>query len=110
MGNLLRLSAAAVLIAAAILVVAVGLAKNNAALLGPAHFFLFIAAVVLYLLPTGIAMYRDCEATGWIATVNILLGWTVIGWLAAMGWAAAGRIRMVPPSPPAAPHSPVPGH
>jgi len=107
---MLRLFVATGLIAVAILAIALGLARNKAALLGPADFLLFVAAVAVYLLPAGLALRRNCDATAWIVALDILLGWTIFGWFAAIGWAAAGRTRPLPPSTPAPPARPVLGH
>jgi len=107
---MLWLFVAAGLAGIAIMAIALGLARNTAALLGPADFLLFAAAVAVYLLPTALALYRNCTATGWIIALDILLGWTIFGWFAALGWAAAGKTRPVPPSTPAPPVRPVLGH
>ncbi len=110
MGSLIRLLVAAALVTVAIIVVAVGLATNDAALAAPAHLIVFIGLVALYLLPTGIALYRDCSARGWIAALNILLGWTLFGWFIALGWAAGGKIRPVSHVVSGSHTHPVPGH
>jgi len=51
---------------------------------------LFIICVVLfavvYFLPTFIAMFRDRTNTMAIFTLNILLGWTFLGWVGALIW------------------------
>lgn len=49
---------------------------------------LFLAfAVFVYTAPTVLAaMRRHHNATG-IAALNILLGWTALGWIAAFVWA-----------------------
>jgi hypothetical protein len=110
MNNLLRLLVIAGLAAGAIVIVALGLERHNADLLAPVNLLLFVAGVLVYLLPTGLAMYRDCKSTTWIAVVNVLLGWTVFGWFVAMGWAASGKIRepvhpiVVPPTHPVSGH------
>lgn len=97
MNNLFRLILIGGLSLFAVLVVALGMARNVNALLGPAQLILFVIAVLVYLLPTMLAMYRDCKATAWIAASNVLLGWTILGWFAVLGWAAAGRVRALPP-------------
>jgi hypothetical protein len=109
MSHSIRLIAAAGIVALAILAIAIGLARDTEALSAPAHLILFAVGVAFYLLPTALALYRDCNATGWIAGLNILLGWTVLGWIAALGWAASGRIRTLPSYAPAPPAKPVPG-
>lgn len=45
---------------------------------------LLILALIFYLLPTVIALQREAQHTGIITFVNILFGWTVLGWIAAV--------------------------
>lgn len=47
----------------------------------------FTLALLLYLLPTLIAAARNCRHADAIFALNLLLGWTVIGWLAMFTWA-----------------------
>lgn len=52
----------------------------------------FISAAVmvlglLYLIPTVIAVYRGHDHVGPIAAINILLGWSLLGWVGALVWA-----------------------
>jgi hypothetical protein len=55
-----------------------------------------VALFVLYWAPTYLAWELDCEHLKHIALVNLLLGWTVIGWVVAgvMAW----RDRPIPPN------------
>ncbi len=47
--------------------------------------------LILYLLPTFIAMSRGkANGTGGVFFVNLLLGWSVIGWFVAFIWACSG--------------------
>jgi hypothetical protein len=85
---------AAGLIAFAILAIAVGLMRYTAAVLPPTHLIAFVALVVGYLLPSALALYRNSTATGWITAINILLGWTLFGWVIALGWAAGGKTQI----------------
>jgi len=110
MKNLFRALFAAGLIALAILMIAVGLARYTAALLPPAHLILFVAVVVLYLVPSALALYRNCTATAWIAALNILVGWSLFGWVIALGWAASGKVKMLPPATAVRPIRPLTGH
>ena len=110
MTHLFRLMVAAGLVAVAILAIAVGLARHTAALMGPANLILFLAVVGLYLAPSLLALHRNCTATGWIITLNILLGWTLFGWVAALGWAASGKTWALRPALPRPPIRPVPEH
>ncbi len=41
---------------------------------------------VLYWLPTVIALYRKHHNKWAILVLNLLLGWTVLGWIAALVW------------------------
>ena len=93
MTHLLRVLIIGGLAALAVLAFGLGLAHNTAALLGPAHLLLFVVAFTLYLVPTFLAIYRDCKSSAWIAAVNVLLGWTLFGWVIALGWAATGEMR-----------------
>ncbi|MGO9325169.1 MAG: superinfection immunity protein [Terracidiphilus sp.] len=110
MNNLLRLLVIVGLAAGAIAIVALGLERHNADLLAPVNLLLFVAGVLVYMLPAGLAMYRDCKSTAWIVVVNLLLGWTIFGWFVAMGWAASGKIREPVHPISAPPVQPLPGH
>lgn len=48
---------------------------------------LLIGALILYIIPSIIAGQRDVAHQGSIIAINLFLGWTVIGWLAALIWA-----------------------
>jgi Superinfection immunity protein len=52
----------------------------------------FVLAAV-YFLPAIIAVRRRCRWDAAIFVFNLLLGWTVFGWFAALNWALGGRIR-----------------
>lgn len=47
----------------------------------------FALIVVFYLLPTIISATRSTDHQGMIFWINILFGWTVLGWVAALIWA-----------------------
>jgi Superinfection immunity protein len=49
---------------------------------------LLVVIVLLYMLPTFIAFGREHPRRQNIAVVNILLGWTLIGWIAVFLWAS----------------------
>ena len=42
-----------------------------------------------YMIPTVIAGVRNHHQTVPIALLNVLLGWTFIGWVAALVWSAS---------------------
>ncbi len=48
---------------------------------------LALLGVAVYLLPVSIAASRSHPNTMAIAALNILLGWTMLGWIAALVWA-----------------------
>lgn len=50
-----------------------------------------MVGLLIYLLPSYVAVTRRAENTIAIAAVNVLLGWTVLGWLAALIWACTSR-------------------
>jgi Superinfection immunity protein len=52
----------------------------------------FVLAAV-YFVPAIIAVRRRCRRDAAIFVFNLLLGWTVFGWFAALNWALGGRIR-----------------
>ena len=110
MNNLLRLVLIAGLAACGIVVVAMAFVRNDANLMAPVNLVLVLLAAALYLLPTGLALHRDCKWTFWIVVVNVLLGWTVIGWFAALGWAAGGKCVKQSQPIGTPPTHPVPGH
>lgn len=93
MNNLLRIVVLAGLAACAIVLIALGFVRHDADLMAPVTLILFVLGVLAYLLPTGLAVYRDCKATIWIGLVNVFLGWTLFGWVVALGWAASGQIQ-----------------
>lgn len=45
----------------------------------------------LYLLPAIIAIARKHQNTGAVVTLNVLAGWTMIGWVAAFVWSMTNR-------------------
>ena len=102
--------AAVVVATFAVIVIAMGLAHNTDAILAPARMLMFLVGVAIYASPSALAVHRACKATAWIISLNILLGWTVLGWLIALGWAAWGKTQTAPPTIPAPPSAVVTGH
>lgn len=62
---------------------------------GSAIFFL-CAAFLLYFLPFFIAMGRNHRNKGAIFILNVLLGFTFVGWVAALVWSLTAQHRPVP--------------
>ena len=67
-----------------------------------------VAAIVLYLLPTIVAVRRDAVAAQQVVALNLLLGWTAFGWAWALALATGPR-RPLPPLPKPAPLPPPDG-
>ena len=60
----------------------------SVSLLGPVPSVALVGAVGgLYLLPSVIAYFRSHTYTVAIFIVNVALGWTFLGWIAALVWA-----------------------
>ena len=53
----------------------------------PIFFQFFGFGFLFYFLPTILAFARNKRDTTAILVLNILLGWTVIGWVIALVWA-----------------------
>lgn len=53
------------------------------------------AVVVVYLLPFGLASVRRHHNSGAIGVLNLLLGWTFLGWAVALVWASTS-VRQKP--------------
>lgn len=47
--------------------------------------------LVLYFAPTFVATQREHASRDGIVVLNVLLGWTVLGWIIALVWAASGQ-------------------
>ena len=51
---------------------------------------------ILYLLPTLIAFGREHPSRQNVAILNIILGWTLIGWIAVFLWALLAKVESEP--------------
>lgn len=56
-----------------------------------AAILIFIFALLVYFLPTMVASSREIRASGGVFVLNLLLGWTFLGWVIALVWAVAGE-------------------
>jgi T4 superinfection immunity protein len=50
-------------------------------------FLIILVSLVLYFLPTIIARSANHRQLTAIFALNLLLGWTILGWVAALVWA-----------------------
>ena len=57
---------------------------------------LLMVVLLLYLLPTLIAYGREHSRRQLVAIANILVGWTLIGWILVFLWAALGHVEEEP--------------
>jgi uncharacterized membrane protein YwaF len=55
--------------------------------------------VAVYFLPTVVARDRRHRSIGGIFVINLFLGWTFIGWVVALAWAANSNIEPKPDLP-----------
>jgi hypothetical protein len=109
MNHLFRLFMAAGLVFLALILVLISVAQHNENLMAPLNFFLFLVLIAVYLLPAVLAAYRNCESTLWIILIDVFLGWTIFGWVVALGWANAGKVKEAPPTS-HPPNHPLPTH
>jgi hypothetical protein len=56
----------------------------------------FVFVLPLYMLPTEIAAGRNVSAVYGIGALNLLLGWTLIGWVLALVCALATQQKLPP--------------
>jgi len=52
-------------------------------------FLLTVVGLSLYCMPTFVALHRQHHNNTAIAVLNLLLGWTFIGWVVALVWAVS---------------------
>jgi hypothetical protein len=52
--------------------------------------FVFLVLVALYFVPTFVAVLLKSPNAAAVTVVNLLLGWTCIGWIVALAMAVSG--------------------
>jgi Superinfection immunity protein len=60
---------------------------------GIAGLVLVVLCLVIYFLPALIGSKRRISASGALFFVNLVFGWTVLGWFLCLIWAATGATR-----------------
>ena len=55
-------------------------------------------AVALYFIPLFIAIKREHPSGNAIAALNLLTGWTLIGWLVALAWSLSAFMPVIEPN------------
>jgi len=53
-----------------------------------AEAIIIFLVLLVYFAPTAVASGREHHQTGAIFVLNLLLGWTLLGWLIALIWSA----------------------
>lgn len=61
----------------------------SAVLLSLEKLVLAVFFVIGYLAPAYIAMRRGHHQLGPIAIINLLLGWTIVGWILTFAWSTS---------------------
>ena len=56
-----------------------------------APFWLVLVVAAVYFMPTIVATAKHHHATAGVFWVNLLIGWTVVGWFVAFIWAFSPR-------------------
>ena len=79
-------------LAAAVFAAGLWFFRSESALSGASLAMLALAAS-LYVLPAGLALALERRDAVWICAANLLLGWTLFGWMAALGWAAGPGVE-----------------
>lgn len=51
-----------------------------------------VICALLYFVPTVVAKYRNIKTPQGPILLNVLLGWTVLGWIGALIWAACAPV------------------
>lgn len=69
-------------------------------ILAVVHFFPFFGLgfgipLVMYFLPSIIALARSKRDTLAIFLLNLFLGWSIIGWIVALVWAAKNDVPVI---------------
>lgn len=57
------------------------------------NYLVLPAVLCLYLLPSLVAAARQHRNGGAIGALNILLGWTILGWVVALVWSLTDDTR-----------------
>ncbi len=52
---------------------------------------LLVVGAILYFVPAALAWWLDVKSFRTIFYVNLVFGWTIVGWVVALMWAMAER-------------------
>ena len=59
---------------------------------------LLLLCVIIYMLPTLIAYARDIPSRKTVTVVNVVFGWTLIGWFICFLWATLAETSVDEPA------------
>jgi hypothetical protein len=59
-----------------------------------------IVLIIIYFFPWVLAKIRRATGSGGVFVVNLFFGWTIVGWIVALAWAAGGRVEERTETPP----------
>jgi len=62
-------------------------------------FAIWLAALTAYCAPAAIAILRHVPNAGSVVIIDLLLGWTLIGWIVALAMACRSKPRYYPAPP-----------
>ncbi|MEY5098743.1 MAG: hypothetical protein RJA36_1462 [Pseudomonadota bacterium] len=65
----------------------------------PIFLVYLIGIPLIYFLPSIVARLRDHRQMPAIFLLNLFLGWTGLGWIAALVWSATAQSASPPPAP-----------
>ena len=57
-------------------------------------FVIWVLIIVVYFVPALVAKQRDTENVEAIFLVNLVFGWTVLGWIAGLIWAIVEEVKV----------------
>lgn len=63
------------------------------------EFFVIAVVAAIYFLPAIVAGSRDHRSAGAIFVLNLLLGWTVLGWIVSLVWSCTGDVAVASAAP-----------
>lgn len=58
-------------------------------------FIIVLIVLAAYFIPAFVAMLRALPNRGAIFLLNLLLGWTLLGWVAALVWSATAKTHVL---------------
>jgi hypothetical protein len=65
--------------------------NGNGATLVVVVLLVLVLGAAVYFLPAIIGSKRQVNNSGWLFVVNLLLGWSGLGWIGCLLWAVCGQ-------------------